>query len=231
MLMTQTSPKAREGKSLRRSNAKFRNKHSDDESEEEEVEIEESESDTPDGQQVHKEKSIAFEDEKFNLEKGDTLISYNMFQPFLEDFIHEHHEFVMLDTNGEFEEYLQQQDVIEEQQQEDTEADPLKKLINQYEELLKQDNFESEIEKESIKKLVSNLKKQQKDLEQNKTQNISKLGATSMAQSKEDLRMKGLKEIFHFYARQHIPHGIAFEQLVVIMNQVKKLSQAYTNLL
>ena len=33
--------------------------------------------------------------------------------------------------------------------------------------------------------------------------------------SKDELRIKGLKEIFHFYARQHIPHGIAFDDLEV----------------
>ena len=63
------------------------------------------------------------------------------------------------------------------------------------------------------------MRKQLKEYEQRKTQNLSKQD-TTLGKSKEELRLKGLTEIFHFYARQHIPHGIAFEQLVVIMNQV-----------
>ena len=80
------------------------------ESEEEvDVEVEESESDQDLNQNdFYKEKSIVFEDEKFNLEKGEALISFNQFQPFLEDFIHENIEYVLLDTNNEFEDYNQQ---------------------------------------------------------------------------------------------------------------------------
>ena len=80
------------------------------ESEEEvDVEVEENESDQDlDQNEFYKEKSIVFEDEKFNQEKGEALLSFNQFQPFLEDFIHENIEYVLLDTNNEFEDFNQQ---------------------------------------------------------------------------------------------------------------------------
>ena len=106
---------------------------------------------------------------------------------------------------------------------ESNETDPLKKnlidTINQYEWLLSQNKFSDKTERDTTEKLVDSLRKQLKEYEQRKTQNLSKQD-TTLGKSKEELRLKGLTEIFHFYARQHIPHGIAFEQLVVIMNQV-----------
>ena len=166
-----------------------------------------------------KEKSIAFEDEKYNQEKGDTLLSYNLFQPYLEDFIHESFDYVLLDTNGEFDEYLKEEvDNSIPPPQESNETDPLKKnlidTINQYEWLLQKNQFVDKTEKETTEKLVESLKGQLKEYEQRKTQSMNRTGATTPMLTKEELRAKGLKEIFHFYARQHIPHGIAFEQLV-----------------
>jgi 5'-deoxynucleotidase YfbR-like HD superfamily hydrolase len=106
------------------------------------------------------------------------------------------------------------------------EDDPLKKnlmdTIVQYEKLLKNNDFKNKEEKEVANKLVTSLRKQLKEYEQRKTQTIKgSANATKYpALTKEELRDKGLKEIFHFYARQHIPHGIAFEDLEVIMNQI-----------
>ena len=193
---------------------------------EEEVEQEFYETDSEEDQtERNKNKSIAFEDEKFNQEKGNALISYNWFQPYLEDFIHESYDFVFLDSNGEFDDYLKEEENIDVQPpQESNEADPFKKnlvdTINQYEWLIKKDQFEDEAEKETTLKLVESLKGQLKEYDQRKTQSINRTSASTPMLSMEELRSKGLKEIFQFYARQHIPHGIAFEQLLVTMNQV-----------
>ena len=153
------------------------------------------------------------------------LLSFHQFQPFLEDFIHENYEYVLLDANNEFEEYTQQDKKTENLMpiKESSETDPLKKnlidTISQYEWILSQNKFSDSTEKETAEKLVESLRKQLKEYEQRKTQSMSK-NDTNLGKTKEELRMKGLTEIFHFYARQHIPHGIAFEQLVIIMNQV-----------
>lgn len=132
---------------------------------------------------------------------------------------------MLLDSNNEFEDNSNA-DVKASHLaplKESSETDPLKKnlidTISQYEWLLSENKFNDDTEKEAIEKLVESLRKQLKEYEQRKTQSMSKNG-TNLGKTKEELRMKGLTEIFHFYARQHIPHGIAFEQLVVIMNQV-----------
>lgn len=135
----------------------------------------------------------------------------------------------MLDNNGELDDILDQREseINEGQHMQVQEVgDPLKKnlidTIGQYEKLLKNNDFKNKEEKEAAQKLVISLKNQLKEYEQLKTQTIkSSANVTKYpVPTKEELRDKGLKEIFHFYARQHIPYGIAFEDLEVIMNQI-----------
>lgn len=134
---------------------------------------------------------------------------------------------MFLDNNGELEEILDQDEPNQTEYLRPVDnIDPLKKhlidTIAQYERLIRNDDFKDLAERDTAHKLVSSLRQQLKEYEQRKTQTMK--GSLAVTQykppSKEELREKGLKEIFHFYARQHIPHGIAFEDLEIIMNQV-----------
>lgn len=198
-----------------------------------ETEVDETDSNQSDDEQdqnqnFYKEKSIAFEDEKFQEEKGETLLPFSQFQPFLEDFITENHNFVIIDSTGELQNTYQNQnnDIRSENKYNDsTETDPLKRnlldSIAMYERMLEEDSFNTDEERNAANTIVATLKKQLKDYEQRRTNTQTMKGSKAAPPpTKDELRIKGLKEIFHFYARQHIPHGIAFEQLEVIMNQV-----------
>lgn len=145
----------------------------------------------------------------------------------MEDFIHENHEFVLLDNNGELDEILEKHEQQENEHLKPLDEGDLMKQtlmssIAQYEKLIRTDNFKTREDRDTAHKLVASMRKQLKEHEQRKTQSMKDSAAVTKyaAPTKEELREKGLKEIFHFYARQHIPHGIAFEELEVIMNQV-----------
>lgn len=173
-------------------------------------------------------KSIVFEDEKYTQEKGETLLSHNVFQYYLEDFINEKPNFVLLDTNGELNQTLFEQNSNSSEHLKVSEVNnsSIKKKLEQdithYEKMIKTDQFSSKTDKNSAKILLSTLKKQLKAYDQRITQSIKPPMSVSSSQqySKEEMRDRGMREIFSFYARQHIPVGIAFEELEAIMKQV-----------
>lgn len=99
----------------------------------------------------------------------------------------------------------------------------LKDSIAQYEELIKSDSFKTKEDKDTAHRIVNSMRKQLKEHEQRKTQSMKDALALTKYTNvppKEELREKGIREIFHFYARQHIPFGVAFNELERIMNQV-----------
>lgn len=200
--------------------------------ESEEVEIEQSEEEDDANFDTYKgkynlitfiEKVIAFEDEKYKQEKGESLLSYNLFNHYLEDFISSNSEFVLLDSNKPIPKpKVVNGDLKVSESQNPKVQQQIMDTICQYEELIGNDDFNSLEEKDATVKIVEQLYKQLREFEQRRTQSIK--GSATQSQynglSKEELREKGLKEIFGFYCRQHIPNGIAFEELEIVMNQV-----------
>ena len=176
----------------------------------------------------HIDKSIVFEDEKFKQDQGETLISSHLFQHYLEDFISETPDFVLLDNNGELEQIFDEHRLdiqtpikVKEVGNSSVKA-KMKEDIAHYENLLKTNQIENKNEKDSAHKLVATLRKQLKEHDQRTTQNFKTSVNNSQypQPTKEELRDKGLREIFNFYSRQHIPMGVAFEELEIIMSQV-----------
>ena len=175
----------------------------------------------------YKDKLIAFEDEKFQEEKGETILPFDQFMPYFEDFINEHYDFVVIDSNGELEGLNDQKSDLNKsenpyQNAVDGVDDPLKanlvNTIGMYEQMIKADQFKTPEEKKTAEGLVKTLHKQLKDYEQRKT--VNTMSKSKPPPTKKELRIKGLKEIFHFYAKQHIPRNLAFDQLEVVMNQI-----------
>jgi hypothetical protein len=171
------------------------------------------------------EKAIAFEDEKYNQENGEAILQYNLFDHLLDDFISSNSEFVLLDSNTP----TAKPKVVNEELKV-SEGNNLKvqqqimETISQYEELISNDEFDSKEEKNATVKLVGQLHKQLRDFENHQAQPKKAPSTQSQPRlnglNKEDLREKGIKEIFGFYSRQHIPNGIAFEELEKVMNQI-----------
>jgi hypothetical protein len=171
------------------------------------------------------EKAIAFEDEKYSLENGEAILQYNLFDHLLDDFISSNSEFVLLDSNTPTakprvvseELKVPEGHNIKVQQQ-------IMETISQYEELISNNEFDSKEEKNATVKLVEQLHKQLRDFENHQAQPKKAPSTRSQTRpiglTKEDLREKGIKEIFGFYSRQHIPNGIAFEELEKVMNQI-----------
>lgn len=83
----------------------------------------------------------------------------------------------------------------------------MQKTIAEYEDLLNRDAFKDDQERESTQKLVKALKSQLENHTNPKP--VSKVPEESI----EDKRLKAFQEIFSFYAKQHIPPGLPFEQL------------------
>ena len=152
-------------KKVPKQNAEDNKQGAEQEFEEIEVETEVEETDPEDeiDADFYKDKSIVFEDEKFQEERGETLLPFSLFQPYLEDFISEHNEYVVVDSNDELREYR------ENQEQEnpylnvaESGEDPLKRnltdTINMYEQMLEADNFKDKDEKAAAINIVNTLK-------------------------------------------------------------------------
>lgn len=91
----------------------------------------------------------------------------------------------------------------------------LTKTILEYENLLAQDAFKDINEKNDVKKLLNSLKAQLDNHVNHK--NKPEVKEISI----EEKREKILQEIFDFYARQHIPPGLPFEQLEETLKSIQ----------
>lgn len=83
----------------------------------------------------------------------------------------------------------------------------LHKTIAEYENMIEKDNFTSVQEKNDTRKLLRTLKAQLDHHINNKEEK------KAVDESIEERREKALQDIFTFYAKQHIPPGLPFEEL------------------
>lgn len=80
----------------------------------------------------------------------------------------------------------------------------LEKTIAKYEEMIKKNQFKTEKDKQETLKLIALLKQQLKQFLKNEKDNLMEIQENNSGDKKnelDELRMKGLKEIFHFYSR------------------------------
>lgn len=125
--------------------------------------------------------------------------------------------FTVVDLNREFsEEFSENSDEspLGKTTSKDKLTKKLQKTIAEYEELLQNDTFNDINEKNDARKVLRILKNQ---LDSHMGVN----GETKIPEeSVEERREKALHEIFAFYARQHIPPGLPFEQLEETLNNI-----------
>jgi len=202
----------------------------DDEESEAEESADEKEEEFYDNIEERK-RTILFEDEKYLKEQNNLTMAYEDLQEYLQLFIentygneinqikinkgkdHAHREkdsYAIIDLNHEFDDDLSEEinDRIDEEiTSKDKFAKKLSKTIAEYEQLIERDAFNDVNEKNDTRKLLRSLKSQ---LEQHKTYKGEK---KILQESIEEKRERALQEIFNFYARQHIPPGLPFEQL------------------
>lgn len=117
---------------------------------------------------------------------------------------------MIVDLNDEFEDDVSHQSPAAKSKKttgEDKLTRKLQKTISEYETLIEKDAFSSVHEKNTTKKLLRAMKSQlDSHIHHKKTKKEIK---ETLAQKRE----KSLQEIFHFYAKQHIPPGLPFEEL------------------
>ncbi|CDW91270.1 UNKNOWN [Stylonychia lemnae] len=129
------------------------------------------------------------------------------------------------DVNQNLDKRDQEADQMIQQQDSDHDflSQQLQKNIKDYENILKMKQYKSDKERIEIIKLVDTLKQQLGNYRQQKSQRPISNRKVEEAKPKEDIheqRLRGMKEIFHFYSRQHIPHNRQFDDLKEIMNEV-----------
>jgi len=101
--------------------------------------------------------------------------------------------------------------------------DNLEKTIKQFENLL--NATVGEQEREALKKIIENLKSSGDEINKKilspepPATAASKMRST-ITEKQQNKRNKFLLEIFKFYAKQHVPTGIAFEELQQHLNQI-----------
>lgn len=95
----------------------------------------------------------------------------------------------------------------------------LEKTIQEFEQTLSENKFNTPEDKYELEHLVSTLKVKLNHLnKKGQSTTKSNYGGTTMSPEKtildiHELRRRGLQEIFNFYARQHIPLNRKFEEL------------------
>jgi len=181
---------------------------------------------------LERKRDILFEDEMFAQQCKEVVMAYEDFQEYIEEFV-DHScaksqqdndtadtdkdiahrksiDFAIVDLNHEFADELSD-DVPLSQLKNTNNTDKLskklQKTIAEYENLLEKDLFKDANERNNTRKLLRSLKSQLES-------HINTKGVKNKKEvSIEEQRELALQEIFSFYAKQHIPPGLAFEDL------------------
>lgn len=96
----------------------------------------------------------------------------------------------------------------------------LQKTLEQYEHALEDpEGFKTQKEREIAEKMVNDIKSQLAKIERarqdgNETEKDIRSMIKSISTSVEDRRVRGMKEIFGFYSRQHLPEGLGFDDIL-----------------
>ena len=97
----------------------------------------------------------------------------------------------------------------------------LEKTVKEFERSLTENKYQSREEKQELENVIKTLKSKINDLERKTSvKQITDRGSTIQNLDINELRRRGIQEIFNFYCRQHIPLNRKFEELQACMEEI-----------
>jgi hypothetical protein len=178
------------------------------------------------GQKIDKnlDRTILFEDEAFLFEHKVNHIKADLFINLLKIFLDENEDMILHDHLHEFDEQIEETFSVAHLKTSfgaptDAQFDPFKqrleKTLEQYENSLIKGDFKDEKEREVTLQIVRDLKYQIAKIEETRNQTRdSERESKKQPLTLEELRQRGLRELFEFYAKQHLPEGLEFGDIL-----------------
>lgn len=160
-------------------------------------------------------KSIMFEDEAYQIEQKQHYIDVGTFLTLIRRFLDDNEDVILIDNIREFDEKLEEAFKAATDIHYDPFKEKLKKTLEQYENALVKGEFRDDKEREVTERIVMDLKDQIFKIEQargetSQTDRNNKKPKVSI----EELRKRGLKDLFEFYSKQHLPEGRKFGDIL-----------------
>lgn len=161
------------------------------------------------------ERSILFEDEAYQLEHKVNYVDYQTFLTLLRNFFEDNDDLIVLDHLHEYDEQIAEAFKAATDVNYDPFKEKLKKTLEQYENTLIKGDFKDEKERDVTEKIIQDLRNQIARIEQSRSQTSgTDRGSKKPQMTIEDMRKRGLKEIFDFYSKQHLPEGQEFGDIL-----------------
>ena len=171
------------------------------------------------GKEKKKSTTISFEDSLFKNEKKIRSISADQFLRYLELFYDVQDDILVFDHMLEYEKELTKNFKTETDATYDPFKEQLEDTLKSYQEKLADDTFKTDAERHILKNVVREMTRQLESHDRVKQEVKTQTDIKSVIQFSTvdsaivDAREKGLREIFCFYALQHIPTGQDFDQI------------------
>jgi len=158
---------------------------------------------------------ILFEDEAYQSEHKVNGIDVANFLILLKQFFEERDNLVVLDHLHEYDEQIEETF----RAATDVHYDPFKqklvKTLDQYENTLIKGDFRDQKEKEVTQQIIQDLKDQISRIDETRGESTgTDRESKKQPLSIDELRRRGLRELFDFYAKQHLPQGLEFGDIL-----------------
>lgn len=165
--------------------------------------------------------TVLFEEEAYLAENRVNYIEVDTFISILKIFFDENEDLMVLDHLHEYDDEITEAFLAATDINYDPFLEKLKKTLEQYENTLIKADFKDSKEREATENIVRDIKDQiakitQSRLQTTDSERVNKKKPLSL----EDLRKRGLKDLFSFYSKQHLPEGLEFGD---IMNKMEAL--------
>lgn len=165
--------------------------------------------------------TVLFEEEAYLAENRMNYIEVDTFISILKIFFDENEDLMVLDHLHEYDDEITEAFLAATDINYDPFLEKLKKTLEQYENTLIKADFKDSKEREATENIVRDIKDQiakitQSRLQTTDSERVNKKKPLSL----EDLRKRGLKDLFSFYSKQHLPEGLEFGD---IMNKMEAL--------
>ncbi|CAI2373136.1 unnamed protein product [Moneuplotes crassus] len=160
-------------------------------------------------------RKVLFEEESYQAENRYNYIEIGTFMNLLRQFFEEDEEMVILDHLHEYDDEIAEAFRAATEIGYDPFLEKLKKTLSQYESALIKGDFKDENEREATEGLVQDIRNQIAKISQSRIQsNTSDRDSKKKPLTLEELRKRGLKELFTFYSKQHLPEGLEFGDIL-----------------
>ena len=159
--------------------------------------------------------TVLFEEDAYLRENKSNYIDVDTFITLIKQFFDENEELVVLDHLHEYDDEIAEAFRAATDINYDPFLEKLKKTLEQYENTLIKGDFRDDKEREATENIIQDLRDQITKISQSRNQSR---GTDREVKKKpltlEELRERGLREIFTFYSKQHLPEGLEFGDIL-----------------